>query len=136
MNDSNGPPGLIHILVIAAGIVLLSLLCRPADPNTELAKTAREAVEMARDSESAVTSAVLWTDRFRLLAIVIGMSVPVVVVYLISRSSSQAEPDTTEILQQLEQLGVSSLDTLRSTIPAPKQLPSTEEADQNTPPRA
>ena len=54
MNDSNRSQHLILILVAAVGVVLLSIICQPSNPSTELAITAREAIEMARDSESAV----------------------------------------------------------------------------------
>ncbi len=62
------------IMVLAAAVVLST--CRPSDPNTELAQTARKAVELARDAQLADRSAVLWSGRFRLLATALGVSVP------------------------------------------------------------
>ena len=120
MTGSDPPHPFIYILATLAGFFLLSLVCRPTDPNAELARTAREAVAMARDADSAVTSATLWSGRFRLLAIVMGTSVPVVVAYLIFRSSTQCEPDPVELLDCLEQLGVSKLGTSARPDSSPK----------------
>ncbi len=125
MNKCDSPNPLVIALVVVSGVVLLFTLCRPIDPNVELARTAREAVEMAREADSSMTAAVLWSGRFRLLAIVLGVSVPLVVVYLIWRSSTAAEPDAIDIFEQLELLEVSKLDSLpapgiaRNRLPAP-----------------
>jgi hypothetical protein len=45
----------------------------------------------------------LWTERFRLLAIVAGVSVPLVIVYLIWLSSSKTELDAAEIIERVEE---------------------------------
>ncbi len=74
---------------VIAGMFLLILLCRPSDPNTELARTTREAVELAQGAQSGTESTALWAGRFRLLAVVAGVSVPLIMVYLIWRSSAE-----------------------------------------------
>ena len=91
-------------IIVAAGVVVATmlLLSSDPDPNTELARTAREAVAMAHDAQSDNRSAVLWSERFRLLAIVAGVSVPLVIVYLIWRSSSTGELDIAEVIQAMD----------------------------------
>ncbi len=136
MNGSDPPNPFTFILAAIAGFFLLSLVCRPTDPNAELARTAREAVELAHDADSAVTSAVLWSGRFRLLAIVVGVSVPMVVAFLIWRSSNPSECDPVELLDCLEQLGASRLGRLPRPDSSPKPLSSAEETDRDAGPQA
>ena len=133
MNPSDSPSPLVIALVLVGGLFLLFTVCAPTNPNTELARTAREAVEMAREADSSMTAAVLWSGRFRLLAIVLGVSVPMVVVYLIWRSSTAAEPDAIDIFEQLELLEVSKLDSLPAPDPSPLQLPASTADSTDTP---
>lgn len=105
--------------IMVLGVVVLFSGCRPSDPNVELAITARTAVELARDAQAADRSAVLWSGRFRLLAIALGVSVPLIVVLLIWRTSTQHEVDAAEALEAAEQY------LLPGPIAPPrKQLPS------------
>ncbi len=99
-NESNFLP--IAALVIA-GAFLLFLVCRPAHPNAELARTTREAVQLARDAQTSGESAALWAGRFRLLAIVVGASAPLVVAYLVWRASARSELDPAEVIEAIEQ---------------------------------
>ena len=93
----------ISIAVFAGiGAMVLFLTCRPIDPNTELAKTTRQAVQLARDAGSSTESAVLLAGRFRLLAVVVGVTVPLIVVYLIWRSSAQSDLDPAEVIEAVE----------------------------------
>ena len=123
MIQSDSPNPLVIALVVVSGVILLFTLCRPIDPNVELARTAREAVELARDADASVTAAVLWNGRFRLLAIVLGVSIPMMVGYLIWRSATVTEPDPIDILEQMELLEVSNLDTLSAPDVSPDLLP-------------
>ena len=92
--------------LIAGTLLLLLLVCRPTDPDTELARTAREAVQLAREAGSSDESAVLWTGRFRLVAIVVGVSVPLVVALLIWRASAHSDLDPTEIIEAAERFAL------------------------------
>ena len=133
MHDTDRRYLLLVGAIVLAGAILLFLLCRPTDPNAELARAAREAVQLARDADSSATSAVLWGSRFRLLAIVLGATVPMVVAYLIWRSSAGADPDAADILGLMEQYGVPNLDTLPPPESTPAQLrrvPAPETAEQ------
>ena len=93
-------------LMVLAGaglaLVLLAMLCRGPDPNAELVRMAGEAVTMAHEAQLDHRAATLWAGRFRLLAIAIGVSVPLVITYLISRSTRTDELDATEILDSVE----------------------------------
>ena len=115
--------GILNCLVVGAlmvlGVVVLFSACRPSDPNVELAITARTAVEMARDAQAADRSAVLWSGRFRLLAIALGVSVPLIVALLIWRTSTQREVEAAEALEAAERYLLPGL-----MAPTRKALPS------------
>jgi hypothetical protein len=94
------------VLIVLITILACWLLWPEArDPNAELAATVREAVEFARDVESSSRSYVVWADRYRLLAIVVAVSVPVVVAYLVLRASRQDPCEEPELLEAMEQRG-------------------------------
>ena len=113
MEEQHSPSTLTIMVGVIAAVILLSLLCRPSDPSAELARTTREAVELARDADTGLRSAVLWNSRLRLLAIVLGVSIPLVVAYLIWRASAQGEIEVTEILDATEGL----------SLPGPREAP-------------
>ncbi|MFH0979906.1 MAG: hypothetical protein V2A79_00005, partial [Planctomycetota bacterium] len=83
-------------------LVMLWLIGQFNRPSAELAHTAHEAVLLAREADSSVVSATLWSGCFRLLAIGVGVAVPLVVAYLIWKSASNSEPEVTEILDAAE----------------------------------
>jgi len=98
--------GLILIvgLVAAAIVGVQGLLARTdAGPNVELVRTAREAVELAHDAQQDNRSAVLWAGRFRVVGLVIGVSVPLLIAAWIWRSSGQCDLHPAEILECVEQ---------------------------------
>ena len=102
MKQSGIPKHRVVGAITVFGAVLFTACC-PSDPNVELAIAARTAVEMARDAQAADRSAVLWSGRFRLLAIALGVSVPLIVALLIWRTSAQREVDAAEALEAAEQ---------------------------------
>ncbi len=89
---------------LAGVVVLLFLVCRPADPSTELALATREAIQLARDTGSSGESAVLWTGRFRLLAVAGGVAVPLLIAFWIWRASAEGEIDPAEVIDLVESL--------------------------------
>ena len=98
--------GLILIvgLVTTAIVGVQGLLARTdAGPNVELVRTAREAVELAHDSQMDNRSAVLWAGRFRVVGLVIGVSVPLLIAAWIWRSSGQSDLHPAEIIECVEQ---------------------------------
>jgi len=101
---------LIGGLIVVAGVVAAAILGArmltartDSTPNAELVRTAREAVELAHASQQDNRSAVLWSGRFRLVALVTGVSVPLIMVYLIWRSSGQSDLHPAEIIECVEQ---------------------------------
>lgn len=74
MEGSNTSNFFSIAVITVVGAILLCLVCRPIDPNTELART-------TRDAGSGTESAVLLAGRFRLLAVAVGVTVPLIVVY-------------------------------------------------------
>jgi hypothetical protein len=102
MNDH---PAIFGIVCFAAGVlVTLAFAGCPRDgPNTELARTAREAVELAHDAQADDRSAVLWAGRFRVLAVILGVSAPILVAAYIWKSSAKGEIDPAEVIEQVEQ---------------------------------
>jgi hypothetical protein len=104
-------------LIVLAGaalvlVLLLSLWSGPG-PNAELIRMAGEAVTMAHEAQLDHRAAILWAGRFRLLAIAIGVSVPLLVVCLIWRSARTDELDAAEILAGAE----------RYALPRPQSQP-------------
>jgi hypothetical protein len=114
---------LLALIILAIGAAYLPFcVCRPIDPSVELARTTREAVEFARDAQSGTLAAVLWTGRFRLLAIALGVSGPMIVVLLLWRWSARSEIEAVEVFQIMEQHGLPHA--------APPALPPATDAGQ------
>ena len=114
MHESNeGSPW--WMLVVGVIVVLLFVGTCPHDSaDTELARTAHEAVKLARETKADDRSAILWSGRFRLLSLVIGICVPIVVVLLIFRHTNKSEIDAAEIIECAERYALPS-PTTRST---------------------
>ncbi len=86
------------ILLGFVGVLLLASMLTPSEPSMELARTTHEALAMARDARNDWHSAVIWSERWRLLGTVVGVCVPLIVAYLIWNSSLKHPPDTMEIV--------------------------------------
>lgn len=117
-------------LFFVAGMILVLVFvgCPGESSNTELARTAREAVELAHDAQMDDRSAVLWSGRFDLLALILGVSTPIVVAYLIWRSTCNGEIDPTAVIECAEQHALPD-----STLPPNPSLPARDAPD--TPPK-
>jgi len=119
------PRTLLWLIILAVAIVALSGFCLPApSPSGELAHATREAVELARETVSRNGSAVWWSGVFRLLAIVAGVSVPLVVTYLIWRSSARGEIDAAEIIETIERYELPPPTDRRTVNPPESATPS------------
>ena len=102
-----------------------------ADP--ELARATRVAVESAARATRENDAAYVWPGRLRLLAVALGVGIPigaaVVALYLAGRRTS----DEVEILERLEYFGLLDSSKARAELPAPPEtaeLPSIEAASQ------
>ena len=119
--------------MLVAGVVSILLVvgrCPRDSADTELSRTTREAVKMAHDAQSDDQSAVLWTGRFRLLGLIMGVSVPIVVAYLIWRSSTRSEIDAVEIIAEAERYALMD----RTLQPAPNLPPDSSQPVPGTGP--
>ena len=74
---------------------------RARDPNVELAKTARKAVRMAEGARREADITRKASSVFRSVALVVGISVPLIVAYLIYRLQVKEEPGAGEIIDVL-----------------------------------
>ena len=96
---------ILGVGVVAAAILGAQMFTTRTDssPNAELVRTARQAVELAHDAQTDNRSAVLWAGRFRLVGLVIGVSVPLLIAAWIWRSSGQSDLHPAEIIECVEQ---------------------------------
>ena len=82
-------------------IWMLAGIFSARDPNVELVKTAREAVKMAEGARREAEITRKASSVFRVVALVLGISVPLVVAYLIYRLQVKEEPGAGEIIDVL-----------------------------------
>lgn len=113
------PRAILCIIIVAVVIIVFSSLCSPAPtPSAHLARATREAVGLARDAVARQSS----FDVLRLLAIVVGVCIPLIVAYLIWRSSATSEIDATEILDAIERFELPSApERTIADLPKPSQ---------------
>lgn len=98
-------------LIAAVGVaILLGLIgtCR-SDANSEMAVTARKSIELAQRASENNDSAYLWPGRMRLVALVIGITIPVAaavaVLYLVLRHRPEELDLLAEVHRQEKLLG-------------------------------
>jgi hypothetical protein len=108
MMDGTTPRG--YGLAVAGCIlvvVIISLLgpcqSRP-DVNQELAQTAHTAVEMARDGQQANDAAYLAPGRLRMIAVAVGVAVPILVAAILVYLTLKHRPDDLELFAEIEVL--------------------------------
>ena len=93
------------LLGLCGSVIVLWMLAgifSARDPNVELARTARETVKMAEDARKEAEITRRASSAFRSVALVVGVSVPLVVAYLIYRLQVKEEPGAGEIIDVLE----------------------------------
>ena len=94
-----------YVLLGLCGSVLamwvLGGIFRTRDPNVELAKTASRAVKMAEGARREAEITRKASSVFRSVALVVGISVPLIVAYLIYRLQVKEEPGAGEIIDVL-----------------------------------
>ena len=97
------------ILAVMAVVISLAMLVsalQPPDPNAQMAETAEQAMEMARDAREDAKSVRQRGYALCVVALVVGVSAPLVVAYLIYRASEQSEPGPAEVLEVMEEEGL------------------------------
>jgi len=80
----------------------LGAIFRAGDPNLALAQVAERSIQMAEDARRDAERARAASSRVRVLALALGVTAPLIVVYLIYRASERAEPTPAELLDVLE----------------------------------
>ena len=94
--------------VIGGAMVLLILFglfgtcSTEPDVNTELARTARTAVESAEAARQNNDAAYLWPGRLRMLAICVGVAVPVIAAVVLVWICLRHRPGDLELIALLE----------------------------------
>ena len=96
----------VAVAVAVVGLWGLSHVLRTREPSAELARATREALRMAREARRDAEDARRASSALRVLSLVVGVSVPLVVAYLIFRLKARAEPGAEEILAALEKEGL------------------------------
>lgn len=96
----------IFLLIMICGLVAL---IESMSPSAVAIDTAHSAVELARDVAEQSSTALLWAGRWRLLAIVLGISEPLVIAYLIWRGTGKLEPAASDMLAEVADRGLLQL---------------------------
>jgi len=95
-----------YLLVGFCGSVLmlwtLGGIFRARDPNTELARTAREAIKMADDARKEAEMIRKTSSALRIMALAIGVTIPLIIAYLIYLQQLRREPAIDEMLELIE----------------------------------
>ncbi len=81
---------------------VLSHIFRSGEPNAELARTVREAMELAREAQHEAEAARRASSALRVIALAVGVTAPFIAVYLIYRLRERSEPGVGEVLEVLE----------------------------------
>ena len=113
---------LVYIIIGVLGSVgmlwTLSYVFRAGDPNVELVRTTREAMETAREAREDAEITRRTSSALRILALMAGVVTPLIVVYLIYRLHARSEPGAEDLLDVLK-----SESLLPSTHNCHRQLP-------------
>jgi len=97
---------LAYIIVGVAGSLamlwMLSYVFRAGDPNVELMRTTREAIEEAREAREEAEITRRTSSALRVLALAAGVVAPLIVVYLVFRLHARAETGGEDLLDVLK----------------------------------
>ena len=115
----------VYIVLGVVGSLLalwaLSSIFRAGDPNVELARTTREAMQIAEDAHRSAQAVGRTSSIVRILALVVGVTVPLIVALLVYVLQQRSEPRPEEVLRLLEKENLLDL-----TQNSPRKLPSSE----------
>ena len=91
----------LSVLGSLAMLWMLSYVFRAGDPNVELVRTTREAIETAREARQEAEIIRRTSSALRILALAAGVATPLIVVYLICRLHG-SEPGAEDLLDVLK----------------------------------
>jgi len=120
--------------LLALWLLVAILSFRP--PDAELARTVREALRMAHGAYRDADAARRGSSAFRLIAMVIGMTAPLIVAYLIYRLHLGSEPRPPGMLDAMEHERLEVHVEKQSELPfpamgLPEKTTEVEEADRD-----
>jgi hypothetical protein len=135
--DRSVRPGVI-LVVLIVGWLLMRPLCTPRvvippDPNVELVRTTRDAMEMMRDAQDELTAMRRASEVWYFVGWGIAVALPVGIALLLLRYHAQTPVDEAEVLMQLEEM---QPDLLALPEAKPNELPSPTEAAAESDPEA
>lgn len=112
---------LVGLLVLLIVFAILRPMCTPKvvvppDPNEELAKVAREAIEMAREAREEAASVRASSDRWFFISLAAAVAAPLVIAVLFFKFYANTPPDEAEVVMQLLRLA----DAERRKLPPPE----------------
>jgi len=113
----------LAVAVALGGLWVLSRIFRSGEPNSELSRATREALQMAREAQEDAEDTRRTASVLRIVALVAGVSAPLVVAYLVYRLRASQEPELNEILHVLEHEGLlQDVPEARGSLPGQKPL--------------
>lgn len=85
---------------------VLSGIFRTRSPDAQIAQTASRAMDIAEEARADAKVARRASSGIRILALVMGVSAPLVVVYLMRRLREKSEPGLDEMIDVLQKEGL------------------------------
>ena len=121
---------LIIVVLAVASLLLLDRLGRPRSPDVSLARVARDAMDLARETRRDAESARRTGAVLRFVALVLGVAAPLVAVYLIYRLQVREVSSPEETLQVLNGHDLIDWGQERKELPAPEDPHHHDEPDE------
>jgi len=120
------------VAVALGGLWSLSRIFQSGEPSAELTRATREALHMAREAREEADDTRRTASALRIVALVAGVSAPLVIAYLIYRLRAHQEPALDEMLHVLEREGLlQDRSDTRSSLPGQKPLLVTRRGGQD-----
>ena len=124
-------------LLCALGVAtlwMLSSIFRGGDPDAELLRTTREALEIAREAESGRRRSENLAAVVRIVGLLALVWAPLALAYLVYRSGSREEITLSEALEVLEKENLLPEDMEHPSLPAGSQETLPEPEERSLPP--
>ena len=98
--------GVMGFLLSLVVLWMSSGIFHTRSPDAQIAETARRAMEMAEEARADAEAARRASSGIRILALVVGVSAPLAVVYLIYRLREKSDPSLAEVVDALHREGL------------------------------
>ena len=101
---SDNWPAVVGVVIVLLVLFGLAGTCnRAPDVNTELARATRTAVESADDARRDSDAAYLWPGRLRMVAICLGVAVPVIAAVVLVWICLRHRPSDLDVIALLDE---------------------------------